>query len=478
MVGRDERWTQIAVGTCVLAVVAVAATGMVGGIHVEHLWIAALVATTIAALERSPLSVAPGGRARLYVDVHEVGLGLGLLWLSPAALAVATAGAFAPTLLQSQLPGWKRAFAAAQATLGALAVALVFDAADRQLTVTVVALAALAGWTVMSLPLLLMFDALGENAIGRRVVTTAPLVFGASAAALAVGCAISPLFGGSLQDAALGVVAIAGLIAAMKVGHATAMRADRLRVLLGTTVDLQRTGGVADLDSLLWSLGPEVIPGATGLRHLTDKPGPGTLAAPIGGRGWLVAEYGPGANPPGAEDNHRLQILAEMVGDALEQRERLAEANAEAVTDPMTGLINRRGLDLAMARVGRPAAVAMIDLDRLKVINDTYGHAAGDAALMSLAAALRSVLRASDIAARTGGDEFVVVLPGLSLDEARPILERMSAHLAQSTDVPSGVVVSATVGLAHWNPHDGPSWADVIDSADAQLYARRRADRG
>lgn len=144
----------------------------------------------------------------------------------------------------------------------------------------------------------------------------------------------------------------------------------------------------------------------------------------------------------------------------------------------MTGLLNRRGLDEAMLAIGETATIAMVDLDRLKVINDAHGHAAGDAALVAIASSLLTGLRSTDIAARTGGDEFVVVLPGITADEAQEILERMLSHLAVAPGLPEGVTVSATVGLATWSPDSGTSWSQIVEAADAHLYARRFQARG
>lgn len=103
--------------------------------------------------------------------------------------------------------------------------------------------------------------------------------------------------------------------------------------------------------------------------------------------------------------------------------------NHQLVTDPLTGLLNRTGLfravDTAAEDLLSPRAVVVIDLDRFKDVNDREGHLAGDRALAAFAADLLSVVRDGDLAIRSGGDEFTLVLSGTALDDVGPILERL-----------------------------------------------------
>jgi diguanylate cyclase (GGDEF)-like protein len=141
-----------------------------------------------------------------------------------------------------------------------------------------------------------------------------------------------------------------------------------------------------------------------------------------------------------------------------------------AVRDPLTGLLNRRGLEdrfgavvAAARRSGRPVVVAAIDLDDFKGCNDRLGHSGGDALLTDLAAAWQSVLRGSDILGRTGGDEFLVVLPDMSVPESEQLLARMrSAHPAPWS-----------VGVVEWAP-DEPLFV-TADRADQLLYEAKAA---
>lgn len=108
--------------------------------------------------------------------------------------------------------------------------------------------------------------------------------------------------------------------------------------------------------------------------------------------------------------------------------------NRQLVTDPLTGLLNRAGLfrsvELATEHPAAPCSVVVIDLDRFKDVNDREGHLAGDRALVAFAGAITSVLRADDLAIRSGGDEFILVLPGTSLDGLGSLLGRLRERTA------------------------------------------------
>jgi diguanylate cyclase (GGDEF)-like protein len=132
--------------------------------------------------------------------------------------------------------------------------------------------------------------------------------------------------------------------------------------------------------------------------------------------------------------------------------------------DPLTGLLNRTGLEDyegTHPRVGRavlPRSVVVVDVDGFKQINDTNGHAAGDAALVGLAESWRAHLRPDDVAARLGGDEFVLVLPKTSIAGAEALIER----LRERSDLPF------SVGIVDW-PAD-EELASVIHRADRRMY--------
>jgi len=165
---------------------------------------------------------------------------------------------------------------------------------------------------------------------------------------------------------------------------------------------------------------------------------------------------------------------AVALGGALLDNARLFEQVSHlAVSDPLTGLANyRRLLDVLETetertnRNGRPFAVLLLDLDGLKKINDTHGHLVGSHALNRLAHILRIHCRAIDTAARYGGDEFALVLPETSHEEAARVANRIRAVMASDLEQPQ---LSASIGIAICNGH-GERIEKLLSTADAQLY--------
>lgn len=146
-----------------------------------------------------------------------------------------------------------------------------------------------------------------------------------------------------------------------------------------------------------------------------------------------------------------------------------------ASTDPLTGLPNRRQFEQVLDRAhavadrrGQVLAVAVLDLDRFKQLNDQHGHAHGDEILRQAAAAWQARLRRGDVLARIGGDEFGLVLPDCSLEDAR----RLGEQLVAATPAAVGATVGVTVVAA------GESAVDALAAADKALYARKRTGGG
>jgi two-component system cell cycle response regulator len=159
-----------------------------------------------------------------------------------------------------------------------------------------------------------------------------------------------------------------------------------------------------------------------------------------------------------------------------------------AQTDPLTGLANLRAFRARVddevkraRRYGTPLTAVMADMDHLKPVNDTLGHAAGDRAIAAVAAVIRGELRETDFGARYGGDEFVLLLPHTTADEGRVLAERICARLKETTLEVQGrrIVIGASFGVACL-PHDGPETAaeTLVRAADAALYRAKRAGRG
>jgi diguanylate cyclase (GGDEF)-like protein len=178
-----------------------------------------------------------------------------------------------------------------------------------------------------------------------------------------------------------------------------------------------------------------------------------------------------------------VNLKARMVRAEERQREM-------AVSDPLTGLGNRRATQIAlsaeMTRLGRPRlgrrtgdevagyAVVLLDLDDFKIVNDRYGHPAGDDVLCALASRLRGAARPGDTLARIGGDEFVVVAPGAGPNGARRLAEALE-HAASQVFDPGGEPLRGTAAWALF-PADGGDAQAVVRQADRRLYSGKRGE--
>ena len=181
--------------------------------------------------------------------------------------------------------------------------------------------------------------------------------------------------------------------------------------------------------------------------------------------------------------------LTTVLGWLVGRKEDLLEALS--VTDPLTGLANRRRLLAAFgdelnrsARYGTPLALLLIDLDRLKEINDRRGHAQGDRALQLVAESLRRSCRATDLAARTGGDEFLVLAVNTSAGEALALAHRVCATVrrlgAAANDKEKTMPapeVTVSIGVADLDDITLPTFLSLHAAADAALYAAKAAGR-
>ena len=171
--------------------------------------------------------------------------------------------------------------------------------------------------------------------------------------------------------------------------------------------------------------------------------------------------------------------VALVVGSQVQARARErakfeARLRTLATEDKLSGLANRRGWEdhaaaelQRAARSGRPCVVAMIDLDNLKTLNDTQGHAAGDRLLVACAAAWTGAIREVDYLARLGGDEFALVLPDCELADAAEVVTRMRFATRRGH--------SFSAGIAETDGNE--SLAEVMERADAALYEAKRAGR-
>lgn len=174
-----------------------------------------------------------------------------------------------------------------------------------------------------------------------------------------------------------------------------------------------------------------------------------------------------------------------ILRDATARRQMMDDLSRKAMTDPLTGLCNRRAFDNALAEcmdvdrpVDRPGCLALFDLDHFKLVNDTHGHATGDRVLVLFAAVLRGTVRTGDVVARIGGEEFAVLLEGAGVEQARMVCERIRTRLAASEGhsiAGDPVHVTVSVGLAALAPE--ASAQDVFKAADAALYRAKESGR-
>jgi diguanylate cyclase (GGDEF)-like protein len=216
-------------------------------------------------------------------------------------------------------------------------------------------------------------------------------------------------------------------------------------------------------------------------------------------QGWEGHRTSPSSSWRIADELHRQPLvyaylsaatlaITTVLGWIIGRKEDLLEALS--VTDPLTGLANRRRLLAAFAdelnrsaRYGTPLALLLVDLDRLKEINDRRGHAQGDRALQLVADSLRQSCRATDLAARTGGDEFLVLAVNTSASEALALAHRICATVRRNgvaaveseRSVPGGLTVS--IGVADLEDITLPTFVSLHAAADAALYAAKAAGR-
>jgi diguanylate cyclase (GGDEF)-like protein len=208
---------------------------------------------------------------------------------------------------------------------------------------------------------------------------------------------------------------------------------------------------------------------------------------------WLVASY-PATYPAYVEGVHFASAACALVSVTLltgemsklrlrlkRQKEDLVAAMATirtlATVDELTSLANRRHMnELLVAQerrhepAGEPTCIALIDLDFFKSVNDRYGHAAGDAVLRAFSDAARSELRAQDVLARWGGEEFLLLLAGTPLAQAGVVLERMAARVAAAPAAVPGHDLQITFSAGLAQRQDGEPFADTITRADKALY--------
>jgi diguanylate cyclase (GGDEF)-like protein len=171
----------------------------------------------------------------------------------------------------------------------------------------------------------------------------------------------------------------------------------------------------------------------------------------------------------------------------LQRSSLVSQLEVAATTDSKTGLLNAAAWQelsqrelLRAQRDGSPCAVLLMDLDHFKRVNDTVGHLAGDAALRAIADALKRELRGYDAVARFGGEEFVVLLDDLGIDEARQVAERTLSRIRTlvitTADSEEKLSLTASIGMAAYPVH-GSTLTELLEQADNALYVAKRSGR-
>ena len=187
---------------------------------------------------------------------------------------------------------------------------------------------------------------------------------------------------------------------------------------------------------------------------------------------------GENGSPPGIDQRLGLEATAEQAGMRIGILRAMASSQLQATTDPLTGLLNRRSLEEELTRMrtdGEDYAVAFLDLDHFKQINDTFGHETGDRALRSFARLLRRAVRDGDLVCRYGGEEFVAIFPGVAASAAQPIVERLALDLSEA--VKAGDVPPFTVSVGMSDSALASEFTEVIRQADEAMFRAKQEGR-
>ena len=218
-----------------------------------------------------------------------------------------------------------------------------------------------------------------------------------------------------------------------------------------------------------------------------------------------LALFGPGARPGSLElslGSTHLALLAMAVtlafgllvvlpsfrrtqDERIQLTHRTAQLEKDVVTDPLTGLYNRRYFQDALkeyhaefAAIGAPLALLTLDLDHFKSVNDTYGHDAGDVVLRQLANRLKRLTREHDVVARTGGEEFCILAPFSRGDQIRPFAERVCRMVGEMRVDVGAVILRPTISVGVASTLEGNTTpASLMKVADQRLYRAKESGR-
>jgi diguanylate cyclase (GGDEF)-like protein len=273
-----------------------------------------------------------------------------------------------------------------------------------------------------------------------------------------------------------GEAAPTSLVVRMRAGEALELLRDAAEPAPGSLIDTVSSRGSTMLAALRApdAFVDEVLDGAARV-----------VAVPFGidGQGTGVLAFQDDARDGSRIQQRRVAVVEQAVAHAATALARVAlleHLQRSALTDGLTGVANRRAFDVALARemalAGRTdasLAVIILDLDKFKSLNDTFGHLAGDDVLRGVGAALRTCTRQGDLVARYGGEEFVLLLPGATADDA-VVTARRVREVLRGVEGPR--VVTASLGIAGWPAH-GATGPELLAAADGALYEAKEGGR-
>lgn len=178
-------------------------------------------------------------------------------------------------------------------------------------------------------------------------------------------------------------------------------------------------------------------------------------------------------------------LLRKARNEQVKLTDHAAKLEVEVVTDPLTGLYNRRYFEQAFdeylkefIRIKAPLALLTLDLDHFKSVNDTYGHDAGDVVLKQLSERLKKLVREHDIVARTGGEEFCIVAPFARVDQIRPFAERICRMVGEMRVDLGHVILRPTISIGVASTSDGlTSGKELLKLSDERLYEAKENGR-
>ena len=185
------------------------------------------------------------------------------------------------------------------------------------------------------------------------------------------------------------------------------------------------------------------------------------------------------------EDLNFLELVSTQVAQAIERKRLEEEIKNLSLTDELTGVYNRRGFTLLAEqemklaqRNKRGALLFFVDVDQLKKVNDTWGHAQGDLALIEVASILKEAFREADILARLGGDEFLVLAPDLSEENAAALNNRIQASLeARNRQGQRLYQLNLSMGIARYDPKVPCTVNELIAQADNLMYQQKHGKK-